>query len=152
VLSPVLGRARFRVLVIPYALDAFPEVAYAICRRRDGDGDGDWHALTGGAKRGETPPEAARRHAHEHAGVPADADYLALDSRAMVRDERWAAGGGLPEYAFGVHADPAELTAPAGHEHLWVSFEVADGLLPRAAERNAIWELRWRIGRPQACR
>jgi 8-oxo-dGTP pyrophosphatase MutT (NUDIX family) len=144
VLAALVRRARFQVLVIPYALDAFPEVAFAICRRR-GDGDGCWHAMTGHAEHRETPLQAARRHACEHAGVGATAAYLALDSRPAI-------GPALPEHAFGVRVDPAQLTTPAGHEHLWVSYKVAHGLLARDAERNAIWELRQRIGRPRTCR
>jgi hypothetical protein len=41
---------------------------------------------------------------------------------------------------------------PDDHEHLWVSYEVANGLLRRRGERDAIWELRHRLGVAPACR
>jgi hypothetical protein len=147
----LMPTVRFQVLVIPYALDAFAEVAYAVGRLREG-GYGGWHGLTGSGSRQETPLEAARRHASQHFAVPGDAAYLALDSRTMIPDERGAGARGIPEYAFGVRADPEELSVPAEYQHSWVSYHVATGLLSRDAERNAIWELRRRLGHPHACR
>lgn len=145
-----MGRAPFEVLVLPYALDAFPEVAYAVFRSR-ADRDGCWHGLGGGGERDETPLEAARRHAWQHAGVPEDAHYVALDSRATIT-ARCTGICGLPEYAFAVRVDPTELCVPAGHQHCWVSYDVAAGLMHRESERNALWELRRRLGRRPACR
>ncbi|MGI9098678.1 MAG: NUDIX domain-containing protein [Solirubrobacteraceae bacterium] len=145
-----MGRAPFEVLVLPYALDAFPEVAYAVFRSR-ADRDGCWHGLGGGGVRDETPLQAARRHAWQHAGVPGDAPYVALDSRATIPTEWRTEIRGLPEYAFAVRVDPTELCVPE-HEHCWVSFHVAEGLVRRESERNALWELRRRLGRRPACR
>jgi hypothetical protein len=136
----------FSVLVIPYALDAFAEVAYALRRER---GEDDWwRAITGWGARAEPPYEAARRIA----GEQPPSSYLALDSRAMVAVEGCAAPCELPEYAFGVRVEPADLLVPDGHEQLWVSYSVAAGLLRRRAERNAIWELQRRLGLAPACR
>jgi hypothetical protein len=134
-----MRRAAFTVLVIPYALDAFAELAYALRRR---DGEDCWHAPAGDATRGESAPDAARRIA----GAGEDAALLELDSRAVVPLAGCSAACGLTEYAFGLRADPAELRAPGGHEQLWVSYRVAEGLLRRRAERNAIWELQRRLG------
>lgn len=135
--------AAFAVLVIPYALDAFPEVAYALCRGLD---EHDWwHPRTGIGARGETPLAAARRVA-----AVRDADLIALESRAFVAVER-CRGRALSEHAFGARVDPAALPEPGGERQLWVSYEVADGLLHREAERNALWELRHRLGAKAAC-
>jgi hypothetical protein len=143
----VRRRAAFGVLVIPFALDAFAEVAYALWRRRDDDDW--WHAPAAQGTRTETPLATARRLA----GVAADDAYRALDSRAMIAvDECCPATCILPQYAFGVRVDPADLRVPAGHEQLWASYEVADGLLRSEAERNALWELRRRFGLPNVCR
>jgi ADP-ribose pyrophosphatase YjhB (NUDIX family) len=139
------------VLVIPYALHAFPEVAYALCRADD-DADGCWHVPAGDGRRSELPPEAARRHAAQLAGVPQDAPLRALDSRAIILLDARAADCGLTEYAFGVRVDPVDVQVPAGQEQLWVSYEVADGFLRRQAERNALWELHRRLGFPRRCR
>lgn len=146
-----MRRAAFSVLVIPYALDGFAEVAYALCRRR-GDGDDWWHAPAGRGGRDETPIVAARRHAAQLSGVPEDAAFLGLDSRALIAIDGCSGGCGLAEYAFAVRVDPGGLAAPAGYEQLWASYEIADGLLRRDAERNALWELARRLGLPHACR
>ena len=136
-------RFAFGVLVIPFALDAFAEVAYALWRGRDDDW---WRAPAAPGTRDETPLATARRLT----GVPGDAAYRALDSRALiVADDCCPATCVLPQYAFGVQVDPVDLQVPAGHEQLWVSYEVADGMLRTEAERNALWELRRRLGLPQ---
>jgi hypothetical protein len=137
--------AAFAVLVIPFALDAFAEVAYALWRGRDDDW---WHAPAAPGTRSETPLATARRVT----GVPGDAAYRTLDSRAMIAVEDCCTTTCfLPQYAFGVRVDPADLRVPAGHEQLWVSYEVATGLLRSEAERNALWELRRRLGLPRVC-
>jgi hypothetical protein len=138
-------RPAFSVLVIPYALDAFAEVAFALVRRSE---DAGWHVRSGWGARSESPPEAARRVA----GTPCAANLLALDSRAMVVADGMPACCELPEYAFALRADPAELPSPTGHEQLWVSYQTAVGLLSRRAERDALWELRHRLGLAPACR
>ena len=139
---------RFWVLVIPYSPDAFPDVAYALFRSR---GDrGCWHPVRGAGCRRETPLQAARRHAQQ-AGVPSDGVYVALDSRATIAVEPCHGPCALPEYAFAVRVEPADLRVPAEHEHSWVSYEVARGLVQRESERDALWELRRRFGRRAAC-
>jgi hypothetical protein len=138
-------RPAFSVLVIPYALDAFAEVAFALLRR---DEDGGWHVRTGWGARSESPPEAARRVA----GVQGAASLLALDSRAMVVAEGFPAACQLPEYAFALRTDPVELPAQAGNEQVWFSYRIAHGLLPRRAERDALWELQRRLGLAPAYR
>jgi hypothetical protein len=138
------------VLVILYAPAAFVDVAYAVFR---GQSDRScWHTVAGRGGRGETPIEAARRHALQQAGVPGDAGFVALDSRARIPIESCASACALPEYAFAVRVEPADLRVPAEHEHCWVSYEVAEGLLRRQSERDALWELRRRLGRRPACR
>jgi hypothetical protein len=139
-------RAAFCVLVIPYALDAFPDVAFALCRNRDEDDA--WRVLAAPGARAETPRDAARRVV----GAAAHARLLALDSRASIALRDGPGACALPEHAFGVRVDPAAQRVPAGQELLWVSYEVADGLLRRDAERNALWELRRRLGLAPACR
>ena len=141
-----MRRPAFAVLVIPYALDAFAEPAFALQRAEDG-GEG-WLALTGWGDRAASPSEVARRVA----GVRCAAGLLALDSRAMVVPDGCPRTCELPEHAFGVRVDPGELRPPPGHEQLWFSYDVAHGLLRRRAERDALWELRHRLGLAPACR
>jgi hypothetical protein len=141
-------RAAFAVLVVPYTVGLDGGVTYAVFRRR-GEAGG-WHALRGAPQRGETPPQAARRETLRLAGVPEDAVYFALDSRAALELRDVACH--VAEHAFGVRVCEDEIcAAPHGLEHRWVRYDVAEGLLRRAAERNALWELRRRLGRPAGC-
>jgi dATP pyrophosphohydrolase len=144
VLAAAKARGPYGVLVIPYAPDAFVDVAYAVFRSPADRGC--WHLVTGPGRRGEAPLQAARRHALQQAGVPGDAAYVALDSRATIPVESCAGACGLPEYAFAVRVEPAELRVPTEQEHCWVSYEVAEGLVRRESERDALWELRRRFG------
>ena len=139
-----VGPPPFEVLVLPYALDEFPQMTYAVLRSRDGDEHG-WHGLAGFGRHGEEPIEAARRHAWQHAGVPEDAAFLALQvavptPAAPSDDDRQ-----VQEYAFAALVDPAELRVPDEHELCWVAYDVAHRLLQRDPERSALWELRRRI-------
>jgi hypothetical protein len=146
----VVRRAPFAVLVLPYAVDLDGDVAYAVFRGASGR-DRAWSALTGDGVRGETPLEAARREAWRVAGVPGDAAYLALDSRATIDVHDGPCG--VPERAFAVRVCTDEVCPPRRQlEHRWVSYDVADGLLCCETDRNALWELRRRLGRPATCR
>jgi hypothetical protein len=136
------------VLVVPYTVDLDGSVRYALFRRSAESGA--WQALRGTARRGETPLDGARHAAAELAAVPADAVFFALDSRAAI--EIAEASCHVAEYAFGVRVCDDEVDGSrCGLEHRWVAYDVADGLLHCAADRNALFELRRRLGRPATC-
>ncbi|MEA2220209.1 MAG: dihydroneopterin triphosphate diphosphatase [Solirubrobacteraceae bacterium] len=141
--------APFAVLVLPYAVALDGTTSFVVFRPASQREPG-WHALAGDGVRGELPLDAARREACDAAGVPSDAAWLALDSRATV--EHPATPRGVPEFAFGVRVIEDEVRSPRGRlDHRWVSYELADGLLDREADRNALYELRRRLGRPAGC-
>ncbi len=143
-------RAAFGVLVVPYTVELDGRVSCAVFRGID-EPEAGWHALRGVPLRGEAPLQAARRAARLIAGVPLDAVYFMLDSRAAIELPDGACHA--PEYAFGVRVCEDEVDAAEELlEHRWVGFEVADGLLHCAADRNALWELQRRLGRPAPCR
>jgi hypothetical protein len=143
-------RAAFGVLVVPYSVDLDGGVTYALFRHAN-ERHGGWQALRGAPLRGETPLQAAQREAHRIAGVPPDAVYFTLDSRAAIE---------LPDvcchvavHAFGVRVCEDEVCPAADElEHRWVRYEIADGLLAPTADRNALWELQRRLGRRVPCR
>lgn len=143
-------RAAFGVLVVPYSVALDGTVTYALFRHAN-ERHGGWQALRGAPLRGETPLRGAQREAHRIAGVPPDAVYFTLDSRAAIE---------LPDvcchvavYAFGVRVCEDEVRPAAEElEHRWVHYEIADGLLSLAADRDALWELQRRLGRPAPCR
>jgi dATP pyrophosphohydrolase len=139
----------FAVLVVPYAVELDGEVSYALFRAAR-CGEPSWHALSGDGARRETPLDAARRVAWQVAQVPRDAAYLTLDSRATIRPGEMSLG--VPEHAFAVRVFPDEVRPQPGQfKHCWVSYEIADGLVACDADRNALWELRRRLGRPARC-
>jgi len=146
-----MPRARFEVLVLPYATEAFADIAFAVFRDRV-LGDGCWHAVRGGGDRGELPLDAARRHASAQAGIDRGHAHVALDSRATVVIEAIAGDYEIALHAFGVCVDPAGLCVCDGRELRWLSYRAASGLLASEPERDALWELRHRIGRHPACR
>jgi hypothetical protein len=143
--------APFAVVILPYAVELDGEVRHAVFRTPTGRGCCSWHALAGTGTRRESPLDAARREALQAARIPPDAAYLALDSRASL--EHGDAPVAIAEFAFGVRVWPDELSPPDPElEVRWVPYEIANGLLWREADRNALWELRRRLGRPAACR
>lgn len=143
-----MRRAPFTVLVLPYTVELDGEVSYAVFRGRSRR-DVAWHGLAGEGVRGEEPLEAARREAWRIAEVPPDALYLALDSRRRI-----AAGDDEPivEHVFAVRVCQDEVRPRRDRlAHDWVSFDIAKGRLQSQGDRDALSELRRRIGRPATC-
>ena len=143
-----MGRAPYRVVVIPFAVDAFVEQGFALFRDR-GETGGGWRVLAGEGHRGEAARDAAARLGLLQAGIARDSAYVALDARAYPRRERGAFL--IAQHAFAVQVDPLDLRVPAEREHCWLSYDAAHGLLGHA-ERDALWELRWGHGRRPLCR
>lgn len=144
-------RAPFQVLVLPYAVED-GDLVFALFRRND---DGYWQGIAGGGEADESPIDAARREAREEAGIPPRAEYTALDSRASVPVEHFAAAESwgpdthvIPEYTFGVEVQRQDLPLSDEHvEQVWVPYEEARDLLKWDSNRTALWELRRRIAR-----
>ncbi|MEA2194762.1 MAG: dihydroneopterin triphosphate diphosphatase [Solirubrobacteraceae bacterium] len=146
----VLRRAPVAVLVLPYTVAIGGDVAYAVFRDRT-TSDSPWHVIPGEAPRDQTPLQAAQRAAWCAARVPADALYLALDSRAMIPASGSACD--IAQHAFAVRVMPEEVrSAHAQLEHRWLAYDIAGGLLHRIADRAALWELHHRFGRHTAFR
>ena len=144
------NRAPFQVLVFPYryAADKAPE--YAIFERSD---TGFWQAIAGGGKVGETVLEAAKRETFEEAGIPLESEYLSLDSMATI-PVIWICGYlywgedvlVVPEHCFGVLVQDHEIALSKEHINFrWVSYDEARDLLKWDSNRNALWELDWRL-------
>jgi hypothetical protein len=145
-----MRRAPFAVVILPYAVDLDGEVLYAVFRARSGR-DCAWHVLPAAGERGETPLAAARREALLVAGIPRDAPVVALDSRATL--ELGDAPAAISEFAFAMRVLTDEvLPRDPQLDVRWVSYEIAYGLLCRESDRNALWELRRRLGHPAVCR
>ncbi len=145
-----MNRAPFQVLVFPYRYTADGKLEYVIFKRTDGD---YWQAIAGGGRVGESPPEAAKREAFEETGIPLESDYLPLDSMTTIpvigicgylywgKDTLV-----VPEHCFGVLVQDHEILLSKEHtDFRWVSYDEARDLLKWDSNRNALWELDWRL-------
>jgi len=124
---------------------------YAVFHRRDGD---YWQFVAGGGEEGESPMEAARREAHEEARIPCDAPLIALDSSATI-PVPGVTGGPMqwgdtvlviPEHCFAVELECPDVALSAEHtECRWSTYDEAKSLLEWDSNRNALWELHYRL-------
>jgi len=143
-----VARAPFQVLVFPFRHTDSGEPEYALFRRSD---SGLWQGIAGGGEEDESPLQAARRETWEEAGIPQEAEFVALDSmttmpvEAVVGSFLWGDSVYvIPEYSFGVRADQVTLSG----EHLecrWVSYDQALSMLKWDSNRNALWEIHQRL-------
>lgn len=145
-----MARAPFQVLVLPWRLTEQAEREYAVFCRSDSD---CWQGIAGGGEGEESPLEAARREAHEEAGIRPDSTYLRLDSTSSIRvsefanTEHWGPDRYvITEHAFGVDATGQPIVL--SHEHAtfrWLRYNEAHALLTWDGNRTALWELHRRL-------
>jgi len=146
-----MPRAPIQSIVLPFRTkNETPE--YAIFQRTVESG-GFWQFISGGAEDDETPTEAARREMSEEAGLKGNLPLYRLESMTTIpvvnvrgRLEWGENHLNLPEYSFGVRLDLE--TIQISHEHTafrWSSFEEAWNLLKWDSNKNALWELNYRL-------
>lgn len=144
-----MPRAPFQVLVLPYRRTA-DSFEFAVLCRAD---DACWQGVAGGGEGHETPLEAAKREAHEEAGIPADARFIELETVCSVPvylfgdGATW--GDGLyviPEYSFGVDCTGRQVVLSDEHTVLqWLPYCEARERLTYDSNRTALWELHQKI-------
>jgi len=147
-----MSRAPFQVLVIPYRVKLDQEIEYCLFKRND-PGEEYWQGIAGGGEADEQPIDAARREAFEEGGVPSTSTYIQLDSLSMLPVEHvssylWSQRNSLmiPEYCFGVEVSNLEVHLSAEHsEYKWTDYEEALILLKWDSNKNALWELNYRL-------
>ncbi|HVJ32076.1 MAG TPA: NUDIX pyrophosphatase [Terriglobia bacterium] len=146
-----MERAPFQILLFPFFAPTNAEIEYAIFRRSD-LASPCWQGIAGGGRQGETAEEAARREAVEEAGIKAPRRILTLDSMAtlpVVRVSGFLWGltvPVIPEYAFGAEVLTQQLILSAEHtDYRWLPFSRAHQLLTWESNRNALWELHFRL-------
>lgn len=147
-----MPRAPFQVIVFPYRRAASGVYEYAVFFRRSPNYGDFWQAISGGGEDYETPLEAARRESNEEAGLSFDTPLVLLDSTATIPAPQAAGmlwGPKLlvvPEYAFGADIGDQQITLSA--EHLtfqWAQYDTAQSMLRFDSNKNALWELDFRL-------
>jgi dATP pyrophosphohydrolase len=142
-------RAPFQILVIPFRHRA-TGIEFAVLKRSDA---GWWQFVAGGGEGGESPAQAAARETEEEIGVNADGRLMALDSKATVPKNCFAAADSwgpdvyvVPEYCFAVDISDRVLALSGEHTELqWLPYEAATAMLKWDSNRNALWELNERL-------
>ncbi|HEY3134886.1 MAG TPA: NUDIX pyrophosphatase [Blastocatellia bacterium] len=145
-----MARAPFQVLVYPYRKIREDGLEYALLKRSDA---GYWQGIAGGGEDNETPLEAARREAYEEAAIPADSDFLQLDTVEHVPvtefKDSYLWGDDvyvIPQYCFGVLVDHGGIVLSCEHSDCaWLTYEQAYALAKYDGNKTALWELDRRL-------
>ncbi len=150
-----MSRAPFQVLVLPYRIISGADIVYAVFKRKPETG-GYWQGIAGGGEEGESPLTAAHREAREEAGITTDCEFLKLDSLSTVPVAGvcgfvWGPDVlVIPEYSFGVRVTGDRLYLSGEHtEYRWLNYRAAHDLLRWDSNKNALWELDYRLHRNQ---
>lgn len=147
-----MSRAPFQVIVFPYRAGKAGNYEYAIFSRRTIRYGDIWQAISGGGEDDETPMQAARREAWEEGGIAGEVTFFQLDSMATIPAPQ--AAGMLwgpevlvvPEYAFSAAVGGHEIVLSEEHDDFrWVDYKTARELLTFDSNRNALWELDFRL-------
>jgi dATP pyrophosphohydrolase len=139
-------------LVIQFFRTTDCVVEYAVFKRSDA---GYWQFIAGGGEDDEAPLAAAKREAHEEAGISSDSRFFELDSMATVPanvfkgHESWGKDiYVIPEHCFAAEASQKKLVISGEHdEYRWADYEAASKMLNWHSNRNALWELNERLKR-----
>jgi dihydroneopterin triphosphate diphosphatase len=146
-----LPRAPFQVLVIPFYRDETGTLQYAVFRR-DRPTGAYWQFIAGGGETGEEPLDAARREAAEEGGIDPVDSFVTLESMTTipvinVAGFLWGKDRlVIPERCFGVEVKDSRLVLSDEHvEYRWATYETALSLLRWDSNKNALWELDFRL-------
>lgn len=148
-----MSRAPFQVLVLPYRILENNRIIYVIFRLVSSSG-GYWQGIGGGGEDNETPWQAAKRESMEEAGISPANEFMRLDSFAMIPVVEvcgfmWGEDVlVIPNYCFGVRLIDDEIRLSDEHTaYKWLDYDNARNLLHWEGNRNALWELNWRLTR-----
>lgn len=144
-------RAPFQVLVFPYRRTP-RGFEYAVFFWRMPQVGRICQGIAGGGEDDETPLQAARREMNEESGLSLDTPLIELDSMATIPAPQvsgmlWGPDVlVVPEYTFGADAGEQEIDLSHEHEEFrWVDYPTARELLTFDSNRNALWELDYRL-------
>ena len=146
-------RQSHQILAFPYRKNSNGEYIYAIfCRTGEKE---RWQGIAGGVEEGETFIEACRREANEEANISYNAEIIELESIStmpvvnVTKEFIWGENTCLIyEHCFGIDVTNEEIKL--SHEHSkfeWLTFSEANKKLKWDSNRNALWELDWKLNK-----
>lgn len=144
-------RQPHQILAFPYKKNENGEYIYGVfCRTGKKE---RWQGIAGGVEENETYLEACKREANEEAGISYDAPVVELNSIStmpvvnVTKEFIWGEETYLIyEHCFGIDATNEDIKL--SHEHTkmqWLTFDEAKKLLTWDSNRNALWELNWKL-------
>ncbi len=148
-----MSRQPIHTLVIPYRLTDTNTLEFALFQRPPGPLGEFWQWISGGVEGQETLLETAKREAQEEAGIDPVSEFIQLDSMTTIPAEfttgmLWGPDVLLvKEYCFAVQL-PQAFQIKLSDEHQafeWLSYEGAFDRLKFDSNKNALWELNYRL-------
>lgn len=144
-------RQPHQILAFPYKKDENGNYLYGIfCRVGKAE---RWQGIAGGVEGEETFLEACKRESNEEAGISYNAPVVELQSMCtmpvinVTKEFLWGENVYLIyEHCFGIDATNETITL--SHEHTkmeWLTYEEAKQKLKWDSNKNALWELNWKL-------
>ena len=144
-------RQPHQILAFPFKKTTSKEFQYAIfCRKGNKE---RWQGIAGGVEEGETYLEACKREASEEANIKDSAIFYGLDSIStmpvvnVAKSFLWGDDVFvIYEHCFGIDVTNQEIIL--SHEHTryeWLSYEEAIKRLTWDSNKNALWELNYKL-------
>lgn len=144
-------RQPHQILAFPYKKDKEGNYLFGIfCRIGVKE---RWQGIAGGVEEGETFLEACKREAFEEAGISRNAPVIELKSMCTIpvvnvtKNFLWGDTVYLIyEHCFGIDASSENITL--SHEHTkmeWLTYTEAQNRLKWDSNKNALWELNWKL-------
>lgn len=144
-------RQPHQILAFPYRKNKDGNYIYGIlCRSGKTE---RWQGIAGGVEENETFLEACKREANEEANISYEANVIELESISTIpvvnvtKDFLWGKETiMIYEHCFGIDATNEEIVL--SHEHTkidWLEYEEAKRRLTWDSNKNALWELNWKL-------
>lgn len=144
-------RQPHQILAFPFKKDKDGNYLYGIfCRVGKTE---RYQGIAGGVEEGKSYLEACKREANEEAGISYFAPVIELESISTIpvtnvtKDFLWGEDVCLIyEHCFGIDVEKENITL--SHEHTkmkWLTYEDAKKILNWDSNRNALWELNWKL-------
>lgn len=144
-------RQPHQILAFPYKKNEQNEYVYAIfCRTGSKE---RWQGIAGGVEEGETFLEACKREANEEANISYTAKVVELESMCtmpvanVTKEFLWGDDVCLIyEHCYGIDATNEDIQLSDEHtKYEWMTFSEAKKILEWDSNRNALWELNWKL-------